>query len=84
MKKNEQTIEKCEARLVTLKKDAERVSKIAKFEKELRVLINSHSMENGSNTPDYVLASYLVRCLTSFNDATIRRAEHSMVPCMSD
>jgi hypothetical protein len=34
-----------------------------KFRDELEELINRHSMENGSNTPDFVLAEYLVKCL---------------------
>lgn len=37
------------------------------FEKELAELINKHSIENGSNTPDFVLAAYLVRCLEALN-----------------
>lgn len=37
------------------------------FEKELEALINKHSMENASNTPDWVLAQYLNGCLEAFN-----------------
>ena len=37
------------------------------FELELRELLNSHSKENGSNTPDYILAQYLINCLNNFN-----------------
>ena len=40
-----------------------------KFRKELEALINRHSMENGSNTPDFVLADYLCACLTAFDNA---------------
>jgi hypothetical protein len=42
------------------------MSKI-EFQKELEHLINKHSMENGSNTPDYMLSEYLLRCLDNFN-----------------
>ncbi len=42
-----------------------------KFEEELEVLINRHSVENGSNTPDFMLAAYLVDCLKAF-DAAVR------------
>jgi hypothetical protein len=38
-----------------------------KFESGLRELINSYSKEQGSNTPDFVLASYLVACLDTFD-----------------
>ena len=43
------------------------------FQKELRELINRHSMENGSDTPDFILAQYLVGCLEYFNVAVQRR-----------
>lgn len=39
------------------------------FEKKLRALINSHSLENESNTSDFILAGYLLDCL----DATQKR-----------
>lgn len=37
------------------------------FRKELEQLINKHSMENGSNTPDFILADFLVLCLAAFD-----------------
>ena len=37
------------------------------FEKELRELINRHFLENGSDTPDFILASYLGACLENYN-----------------
>jgi len=45
------------------------------FEKELEQLINKHSMENGSNTPDFLLAEYLRSCLVAFNVAVTKREE---------
>lgn len=33
------------------------------FEKELNSLINRHCMENESDTPDFLLAKYLIGCL---------------------
>ena len=39
------------------------------FEKELGVLLNKHSEENDSNTPDFILAKYLMWCLQNFNEA---------------
>ena len=41
------------------------------FREELEHLINRHSKENGSNTPDYMLADFLCTCLVAF-DATVR------------
>jgi hypothetical protein len=43
------------------------------FEKELEKLINSHSVENLSNTPDFILAFYLNECLLAFGNAMIWR-----------
>jgi hypothetical protein len=40
---------------------------------ELEYAINRCSAENGCNTPDFILASYLVGCLVSFDDAVNRR-----------
>lgn len=44
------------------------------FRIELQSLINRHSLENGSNTPDFILARYLERCLTVFNETLTERA----------
>jgi len=43
------------------------------FEKELTALINKYSMENGSNTPDFILASYMAACLQTWNIVTTAR-----------
>ena len=45
----------------------------SEFRKGLEHAINCHSMENGSNTPDFVLAQYLVDCLASFDKAAQHR-----------
>lgn len=46
---------------------------MSKFRKDLEKLINSHSLENGSNTPDYILAEYLENCLKAFDYAVLQR-----------
>ena len=38
-----------------------------KFINELAEVINRHSKENDSNTPDFILAEYLVECLRNFS-----------------
>ena len=43
------------------------------FREELKDLLNKHSRENESNTPDAVLADYLMECLSAFDKATNRR-----------
>jgi hypothetical protein len=45
----------------------------SEFVRELQKLINKCSMENGSDTPDFILAEYLNGCLQSFNDAICAR-----------
>lgn len=43
------------------------------FQEELTSLINRYSLENGSNTPDFILAQYLVDCIGNFNKTMKRR-----------
>lgn len=43
------------------------------FRGALENLLNQHSMENGSNTPDFVLATYLRNCLDAFDWAVNQR-----------
>jgi hypothetical protein len=45
----------------------------SEFAAGLESLINRYSQENGSNTPDFILACYLVRCLAAFNEASRAR-----------
>ncbi len=45
------------------------------FRERLKNLINSESMENGSDTPDHILADYLIRCLVNFDTAVNARRE---------
>ena len=37
---------------------------------EITDALNRCSAENGSNTPDWILAQYLLGCLAAFNEAT--------------
>lgn len=39
------------------------------LKKELSALINSFSLENSSNTPDFILAEYLMDCLFAYEKA---------------
>jgi hypothetical protein len=45
------------------------------FEKDLESLINKYSKENESNTPDYILAKYMLRSLENFNLTLKERSE---------
>lgn len=46
------------------------------FRKELESLLNRQSMENRSNTPDFILAEYLADCLLAFDRATNQRERY--------
>jgi hypothetical protein len=43
------------------------------FEQAIQQMINHYSQENESNTPDYILAQFLVGCLAAFNTAVQQR-----------
>lgn len=47
-----------------------------KFQSKLAELINCECLENESNTPDYILAQFLKKCLDAFNEATNDRSIH--------
>lgn len=51
----------------------ESVQRESDFRKELRELLNKHSRENGSNTPDHVLTEYLSASLAIFDGAIRKR-----------
>ena len=44
------------------------------FEVQLSNLLNRHSAENATGTPDFILAAYLQDCLTAYNKTVIARA----------
>jgi hypothetical protein len=43
--------------------------------RELEEIINRHSAENGSDTPDFILAEYLTGCLMAYDRALKAREE---------
>ena len=43
------------------------------FEDELTKLINKHSIENDSNTPDYILAEWICEQIELFRDIMYER-----------
>jgi hypothetical protein len=48
---------------------------MANFETELTALLNKFTMENDSNTPDFILAKFITGCLDTFNEAVNCRTE---------
>lgn len=47
---------------------------------DLRQVINKHSVENGSDTSDSILAFYLIDCLKVWNTTTRRRDRSNTRP----
>lgn len=45
--------------------------------KDIAELINKASIENDSNTPDYILGEYLVNCLLIYNTTIKNRTQHA-------
>ena len=43
------------------------------MENELAAMLNSYSAENRSDTPDYILAEYMLDCLAAWNVACRKR-----------
>lgn len=41
--------------------------------RDIATVINKHSRENGSNTPDFILAEMMMTCLEAFEAASLRR-----------
>ncbi len=52
---------------------AEPWSNDVEFRRELMLLINKYSRENFSNTPDFMLAEYLIDCLEVYEKLTQKR-----------
>lgn len=51
--------------------------KYDEFVRDIAKVINKHSWERFSNTPDYILAEYMAGCLTVFENTIQNRATHS-------
>ena len=43
------------------------------FEHELKTILNRYIMENDSDTPDFILATYMMECLHAYNKALQNR-----------
>ena len=57
------------------KRELEGGLKQENFTDQLTSLINQHSKENESNTPDFILSTYIHRCLDNFNAAVNERTQ---------
>lgn len=53
----------------------ESIKKEQDFKDDLAAVINKHSRENLSDTPDFILADYLYWCLANFQNTLRQRSE---------
>lgn len=53
---------------------SEETQMTSNFRSQLIHILNNNSRENGSDTPDYILADYMVDCLAAF-DKTLQARE---------
>ena len=51
------------------------MEKLPTFEEELTDLIGKYCKQEKSNTPDFILAKYLERCLSTFEDSIEQRED---------
>lgn len=49
------------------------ITKETEFFRELTLLLNKYSKENINDTPDFILANYINRCLINYNSTIIQR-----------
>ena len=53
----------------------EKLSKRSRIREDIEQVLNKYSLENGSATPDFILAEYLINCLRMFDKAVNNREE---------
>lgn len=52
------------------RRDIKNIYQETQFKKELETLINKYNIENHSDTPDFILSDYLIRCLDVFAEVS--------------
>lgn len=53
--------------------DPEEFDQADGLKKELSDLLNKYSLENESNTPDFLMASFMLQCLSAYHEAVHNR-----------
>jgi len=53
--------------------DKMREEMMRSLREDLADVLNKHSAENGSDTPDFILGLYLTKCLNAFDEAVDER-----------
>jgi len=58
--------------------------KLASLSRDLAAVFNSHSVQSGSITPDYVLAAFALTSILAFEEAIAERAaQHALTEMQS-
>lgn len=74
---NEMLVKECEDLKSKLQIYSKPLMDREEFKDELETLINRFSMENGSDTPDFILAKYIYDCMYAFNHAVAWREDYN-------
>lgn len=54
------------------------MSKLKELEKDIAEVLNKHGIDSFTKTPDYILASYVVTCLSALKTAKVAQAAHDL------
>lgn len=60
---------------LTINPEYEYAARYNSFRLALTAIINQHSIENGSDTPDFLLAEFLTECLQAWDRSVQAREE---------
>jgi hypothetical protein len=50
--------------------------KLEIFEKEIAEVLNKHGIDSQTKTPDFILASYITKCIAALKAAKIAQETH--------
>lgn len=56
---------------INLKSDSKKVEELSK---DLEAVLNKHCIDSKTNTPDFILAEYLINCLTAYNALIVSKS----------
>ena len=57
---------------------------VSEFRRNLEKLLNRYSKEAGSNTPDFILAGFLIGCLDTYDNAVKQREDWYGRPALKE
>jgi hypothetical protein len=55
------------------------MKKIDEVEKDIAEVLNKHGLDSLTQTPDFILASYIVTCIAALKSAKVAEASHKIL-----